>query len=179
MSPDHEPVEGARAPRPDPLDGMTVTVRHRFDAPIDDVWALLSDVERMGGLGPEHTVARWDDPQRGAAVGATFHGTNKVDDLEWTVPCTIVECDPPVRLAWAVVDVDEPSSVWTYDLVPDGDGTVVTQTFRHGPGFSYLRARVDRRPEKTDVYVQGRAERLRNNMTATLEAAAEVLSRRP
>ncbi|MFZ4517990.1 MAG: SRPBCC family protein [Microthrixaceae bacterium] len=170
-APDRPPAAGDD----DPLLSMEVEVTEHLAAPIGEVWALLSDVERMAGLGPEHTHALWD-ATGGPAVGSTFHGTNRIGDMEWTVECTVVECDPPRRIAWTVLDPAEPSSTWSYDLVPDGDGTSVTQRFRHGPGFSYLRARVDHRPERASEFIEGRAAMLRTNMSATLRAAGEVLA---
>lgn len=163
------------------LSAMTAEVTHRFAADIDRVWALLSDVERMAGLGPEHDHARWtsrSSPEE-VAVGDTFVGRNRIGDREWEVPCHVVAVEAPRHLAWTVLDPGEPSSTWTYDLSPDGDGTVVVQRFRHGPGFSYLRASAERHPERVADIVRGRAEMLRSNMAATLRAADQLLGEEP
>jgi uncharacterized protein YndB with AHSA1/START domain len=164
------------------LSAMTVEVTHRFAADIGRVWALLSDFERMAGLGPEHLAARVDGDaggREGPAVGTTFTGRNRIGDREWEVPCHVVAVEAPTHLAWTVLDPAEPSSTWTYDLSPDGDGTVVVQRFRHGPGFSYLRASVERHPERAEDIVRGRAEMLRSNMEATLRAAGRLLGDEP
>ena len=58
---------------------MVVEVTHRFQTPIAEVWALLSDVERMAGLGPEHVEAHWLEP--GPRVGASFTGKNNRDGI--------------------------------------------------------------------------------------------------
>ena len=121
-------------PGPIDLAEMVVEVTHRFQTPIADVWALLSDVERMAGLGPEHVEAHWLDS--GPKVGAAFTGKNRRDDFEWEVPCEVIECDPPYRLVWTVLEPENPSSVWSYTLTPDGDCTVVVQRFQHGPNYS-------------------------------------------
>ena len=57
---------------------MKVEVSHYFNAPIEAVWALLSDVERMAGLGPEHVEAHWLGQEIG--VGAQFSGRNRRGD---------------------------------------------------------------------------------------------------
>ena len=44
------------------LTSMAVEVAVRFEAPIETVWELLTDVQRMAGLGPEHVRARWLTP---------------------------------------------------------------------------------------------------------------------
>jgi uncharacterized protein YndB with AHSA1/START domain len=164
----------------DPADvtGLTVEVTYRFDADVTTVWALLSDLGRMAGLGPEHVEVRWEDPPgaAGPAAGARFVGCNRMGGREWEVPCTVVAVEAPTHLAWTVLSPDEPSSTWTYDLRPDGDGTVVVQRFAHGPGFSYLRAAVDRDPDHAAQIMASRAETLRTNMETTFCAAAELLA---
>jgi hypothetical protein len=47
---------------------MKIEVSRHFNAPIEAVWALLSDVERMAGLGPEHVEAHWLGQERGAGA---------------------------------------------------------------------------------------------------------------
>jgi hypothetical protein len=47
------------AARTDALADWQVTVRNVIARPPQDIFALLTDVERMVGLGPEHRVARW------------------------------------------------------------------------------------------------------------------------
>ena len=51
---------------------MVVTVQELLPAPPEQVFALLTDVERMGGLGPQNVRSVWQDEQRG--VGAVFRG---------------------------------------------------------------------------------------------------------
>ena len=60
------------------LSVMKVEVSHHFNAPIEAVWALLSDVERIAGLGPEHVEAHWLGEERG--LGAQFSGKNRRGD---------------------------------------------------------------------------------------------------
>lgn len=158
----------------DPLAGMAVEVNAIFDAPIDEVWALLSDVERMGGLGPEHYAAAWDTT--GPAIGAGFTGWNRNGAMEWFVHCVMTECRPPEFVEWTVGDVPMQSSTWSYELTKDpGGSTVVVQRFHHGPGFSYVRQRVDQKPERAQDVIDGRSAMLRESMQATLTAAGLVL----
>jgi len=152
---------------------MTVEVAHRFDVDITVVWRLLSDVERMAGVGPEHVEARWDSP--GPAVGARFTGRNRRGDFEWEVPCFITACEPPRRLVWTVLEPDNPSSTWSYTLSPDGDGTLVVERFQHGPNRSFVRMRAEEQPERADRIIRERAEMLRADMEATLANAEQLL----
>ena len=149
---------------------MVVEVRVRFDAPPDEVFALLHDVERMAGLGPEHASATWTSP-------TTFTGRNRIAELglDWEVSCWVVDDRPPTSFAWTVGPPDAPSATWTYELAPDGTGTVVTQRMQHGPGVTYLRIFCEQNPDKTERAVARRSRELQQNMTTVLTAAAELL----
>ncbi|MDP9434365.1 MAG: SRPBCC family protein [Actinomycetota bacterium] len=158
----------------DPLQDMVVEVREHLPAPQDRVFALLADVERTAGLGPEHRRARWTSDRRG--VGATFAGWNERDGRTWEVPCRVVVHEPPTRFGWVVGDADSPTSSWTYRLTVRDDGTDVVQQFRHGPGWSYLRTACERYPDRAAGFVAGRARELETNMRAVLRAAAALLA---
>ena len=161
----------------DPLDGVTTEVEVRLSAPPAAVFAVLSDVERTAGLGPEHSAARWEADDRGA--GARFTGTNRVPSgFEWSVPCVVTACDPPRLFAWVVGDPASPSTTWSYELAPDGEGTVVVQRVVHGPGFSFLRRQVQQHPEQAQALVADRMSSLRDGMRAVL-AAVEAQLREP
>ena len=149
---------------------MAVEVQQRFDAAPQAVYALLRDVERMAGLGPEHHTATWTS-------ATTFTGQNRFGETEWDVPCFVIVDEPPTAFGWIVGPPDEPASTWTYRIEPDGHGTLVTQRFRLGPGKSRLRHYCALEPEKAESFVAWRTNGLRDNMTTVLQAAAKILSR--
>ena len=154
---------------------MGVEVAVRFDAPPEAVWELLTDVERMAGLGPEHFRARWLT-SGGPAVGARFEGWNRIGDREWDVICVVTACRRPETIVWNVGEGPSPSSTWSYELEGRDDGsTLVTQRFRHGPGESGVPFAVERYPDEADKIVTGRSDQLRTNMVSTLEAAARLV----
>ncbi len=157
------------------LTSMAVEVSVRLDAPIQAVWDLLTDVQRMAGLGPEHVRARWLTPT--VEVGARFEGWNRIGDREWDVVCVVTGCRPPGWIEWNVGEGPLPSSTWSYELTEGPGGTTtVTQRFRHGPGFSGVTAAVERHPDRAEQIVAGRSETLRTNMVSTLEAAGRLLT---
>ena len=82
------------------LTSMTVEVAVQFDSPPEGVWDLLTDVERMAGLGPEHVRARWLAPV--PEVGARFEGWNRMGDREWNVICVVTACRRPECFGWNV-----------------------------------------------------------------------------
>jgi uncharacterized protein YndB with AHSA1/START domain len=156
------------------LTSMTVEVAVQFDSPPEGVWDLLTDVERMAGLGPEHVRARWLAPV--PEVGARFEGWNRMGDREWNVICVVTACRRPECFGWNVGDGPLPSSTWSYRITRLDDGSsLVTQRFRHGPGVSGVSDAIERYPERADRIVAGRSDMLRVNMLSTLEAAARVI----
>jgi len=157
------------------LEEMQVRVEHRFPQPSGLVWQLLTDVERMAGLGPEHSEARWADAQRG--TGARFVGTYNRDGRVCEVDCQVLSWRSPNAFAWVVGAPQCPTATWRYALIPHGTGCLVVQTFRHGPGRSGLRSAVQHRPEQAEQLVAARAAELGINMTVVLAEAEQLLSR--
>lgn len=155
------------------VDGAAAQVEVVLDAPPERVFALLTDVERTGGLGPENARNVWAGDARG--VGAVFRGTNDRAGRVWEVPGTVVEHVPPSRFAYVVGDPACPSASWSYDLTAVAGGTRVVQRFLHGPGMTYLRRAVDKHPDRAAELVAGRLAELERGMRATLQAAAALL----
>jgi ligand-binding SRPBCC domain-containing protein len=121
-----------------PLSGE-VTVR--MAAPPEKVWALVSDVTRIGEFSPETFEAAWTHGATGPAVGARFKGhvrRNGVGPVYWT-PCTVTRCVENEVFEFGVGLDDKPLNTWGYRLAPDGEGTVVTEYFRLTPAW-WLRA---------------------------------------
>ena len=156
------------------LTAMAVEVSVRFNQPPEAVWVMLTDVERMAGLGPEHFRARW--LTSGPAVGARFEGWNRIGEHEWDVLCVVTACRPAEFIEWNVGEGTHPSSTWSYVLTPDGErATLVTQQFRHGPGESGVSKAIEEHPERAALIVEQRSNTLRTNMVSTLESANRLL----
>jgi uncharacterized protein YndB with AHSA1/START domain len=116
---------------------MRGEVSVRMAASPERVWALVSDVTRIGEFSPETFEARWRRGWDGPEVGARFQGhvkRNGVGPTYWS-PCRVTACVPNEVFEFVVeVDglVDGPVNRWGYRLEPDGDGTVVTEYFELG-----------------------------------------------
>jgi uncharacterized protein YndB with AHSA1/START domain len=105
------------------------------DAPVADVWDLVSDVTRIGEFSPETFEARWTRGSRGPEVGASFKGhvkRNGVGPTYWA-PCQVTRCVPGEVFEWAVGTDSTTLNNWGYRLAPEGDGTRVTEYFRIEP----------------------------------------------
>lgn len=157
---------------------MTVSVEFPIGAEPGAVWDVLADVPRHAEWSPECVRMAWAPGWSGPAVDAEFTGHNSMDEWEWDITGFVTELSRPERVSWIVLgppDVKEvPSSTWTYRLTPIDGGTLVTQTFVHGAGASYLRMFVRRQPDKVEKLITERAETLRGNMISTLTAMAEA-----
>ncbi|MCB0971182.1 MAG: SRPBCC family protein [Acidimicrobiales bacterium] len=111
---------------------MRDAVTVHMDASPTDVWALVSDVTRIGEFSPETFEAEWLDGATGPEVGARFRGhvkRNGRGPIYWS-PCEVVECEPERAFAFAVGSASRPLNTWRYELAPaEGGGTDVTESF--------------------------------------------------
>lgn len=113
--------------------GGEVTVR--IDAPVGDVWALVSDVTRIGEFSPETFEAKWTRGSTGPEVGATFAGhvkRNGVGPTYWA-PCRVTVCEPETAFEFSVGTEAVTVNNWGYRLAPSGGATDVTEYFRLEP----------------------------------------------
>lgn len=101
----------------------------RIAAPAGELYDLVTDVRRMGDWSPENIGGRWLEGASGPAVGAKFSGANRRGWRRWSTTCTVVAAEAGQRFAFDVDFAGVPVSRWTYDFRPEGDGTVVTETW--------------------------------------------------
>ena len=99
------------------------------DAPIEMVFELIADIERMGEWSPECYRTEWHGPHRSAVDGATFQGYNRLGFTWWDVPCEILAAEAPARLVFAAPAGHDAATVWTYDLQARAGRTTVTERF--------------------------------------------------
>lgn len=112
---------------------MQDAVTVHIDAPPEAVWALVSDVTRIGSYSPETFEAEWLDGATGPGVGVRFRGhvkRNQRGPTYWST-CVITECEPNSVFEFTVGEsVERGLNNWRYDLTPAGEGTDVTESFR-------------------------------------------------
>ncbi|HEX5349476.1 MAG TPA: SRPBCC family protein [Pseudonocardiaceae bacterium] len=144
-------------------------------APPGTVWALVSDITRVGDWGGECAHAEWIDDADGPAVGARFRGHQVRHGRQWTSVSVVIEAQPGVSFAWAVGDAQYASATWRYQLASDGSGgTILRYRAVMGPGPSGLSDAIAKAPEREDSIIALRLNEQEENMTATLEAIKQA-----
>jgi uncharacterized protein YndB with AHSA1/START domain len=142
------------------------TVSVDIAAPAEAVWAMLSDLTRMGEWSPETVEVQWLDGATGPSVGARFRGTNRNGVFRWSTTCTIVACEPPSELAWDVTMVfGFKVAEWRYQIERTGELScrVTESTADQRSGW------VPKLLGRVGTGVQYRAEHNRLGMERTLE----------
>ncbi len=101
------------------------SVTLHIEATPDRIYGIVSNVTQMGRLSPECTGGKWLGGATGPAVGARFKGYNKRGLARWSTTNEVVAADPGRSFAF---QTRQSGTRWSYDLKPDGDGTLVTES---------------------------------------------------
>jgi hypothetical protein len=110
--------------------GDSVTVD--MAATPDEVWALVSDVTRIGKLSPETFEAEWLDGATGPALGAQFRGhvNRNSSGLVYWSRCQVTACEPGRSFGFDVLIGSNVINTWRYEIAPSATGSTVTESFR-------------------------------------------------
>lgn len=106
-----------------------VSVSREVSATPEEVWALVSDLTRMGEWSPEARGGRWAGGADGPSVGTVFRGRNRNGLYRWRTKVTVTECDPPRRFAFRLNIPLMGGCDWVYDIEPTGEGCRVTESW--------------------------------------------------
>jgi uncharacterized protein YndB with AHSA1/START domain len=147
----------------------TIDVTRRLAADPDTVYALISDVTRMGEWSPEATGASWTGGTPGTA-GATFRGNNRNGLFRWSTTCTVTSAEPGRRFGFAVTWLGMPISDWEYVITPADGGCDVRES------TTDRRSALLRIVTSAGTGVAQRAEHNRRTMEQTLDALARAVS---
>lgn len=115
---------------------MRHEVSSTIDAPPERVWALISDVTRMGEWSPITYRCEWLDGASGPSVGARFKGYNRMPPAKWWTTCEVTESQPGKVFEFRTVDGTfnigsrgREMTRWRYTFEPEGSGTRVTESY--------------------------------------------------
>jgi uncharacterized protein YndB with AHSA1/START domain len=102
----------------------------QIQAPPDKVYAMITDVTRMGEWSPECVKAEWVGDATGPAVGAQFKGHNKLNWLiRWSTTPTVKVADPGREFSFETGKPGKEDTRWTYRFAPKDAGTELTESF--------------------------------------------------
>ena len=107
----------------------SVSVTTTIQATGETLWAMVSDVTRMGEWSPENTGAVWLGKADAPEVGASFKGTNRLGTKSWSTNGTVTACEPGRAFAFRVTSVGQPVAEWAYRFEDGTDGCTVTETW--------------------------------------------------
>jgi len=108
-----------------------------INRPPEDVYAIVSDVTRIGKLSPVCASAAWDDSSQAGKEGAWFTGHNAIGDFSWDTHCQVVAAEPGREFAFINHGPRREVELvrWGYTFEPEGNGTKVTESWQILPAF--------------------------------------------
>jgi hypothetical protein len=101
----------------------------------DTVYAVVSDVTRIGERSRECHAARWLPGATAGTLGAVFRGSNRAGRAaRWSRRCEVVAADSGRAFAFRTLPerfdlTRRDSTTWRYDLEPADGGTRVTHSY--------------------------------------------------
>jgi uncharacterized protein YndB with AHSA1/START domain len=109
--------------------GATGQASVHVSASPEQVYAMVTDVRRMGEWSPETRSCEWLDGATGPTVGARFKGSNRSGIVRWSTKPRVVAADEGREFAFTTDWLGKESTKWSYCFEPDGDGTKLTESF--------------------------------------------------
>ena len=100
-----------------------------IDASPEHLWALVTDVTRMGEWSPVCRRCEWTDRSMRAGVGARFVGHNRQGPVRWSRRCQVTVSDPGREFAFHTLFKGRESTRWRYHLEPSPNATRVVESY--------------------------------------------------
>ena len=104
-----------------------VEVSRTISASPEQLYALISDLPRMGEWSQENNGGKWIKGAVGPAVGARFKGKNSKGVIRWSTLLTVATADPGKEFAFDVKAMGMKVARWGYRLEATEGGTTVTE----------------------------------------------------
>ena len=146
-----------------------IEVTRTIAATPEQVYALVSDLPRMGEWSPENTGGKWIKGATGAAVGAKFQGTNALGKKKWKTISTVTAATPGKQFAFDVTAAGMKVAGWGFSMIATDAGTTVTHF------WDDHRNSIIAKLTGLALGVKDRASHNRANMETTLEGLAAAV----
>jgi hypothetical protein len=140
-----------------------------IDRPPEAVYAIVSDVTRVGELSPVCQGGTWDDPAQAGRVGAWFTGHNAIGEFTWDTHCRVSVAEPSREFEFVNYGPSGDAELvrWGYALEPDGAGTKATESWQVLPSYPDFVRSGDPNADVT-ARLDGMAQMARDGITETL-----------
>ncbi|MGI8954876.1 MAG: SRPBCC family protein [Nocardioidaceae bacterium] len=115
-------------------DPRPIEANIEIDAPPREVWAVVSDLERMGEWSPQCLRMRVFGPVR---LGGRAVNLNRQGMRVWPSTAKVVQYEPQRAIAFRIT---ENRTVWSFELGETSTGTRVTERRETPDGLSTLSA---------------------------------------
>ena len=99
------------------------------DAPPERVYALVSDVTRMGEWSPETYRCGWIGSSEEPVPGARFKGYNRRGRARWSNTLEVLTAEPGREFSFRRDVLPCGVCDWRYRMEPDGGGTLLTESY--------------------------------------------------
>lgn len=130
------------------------------------VYALVSDLTRMGEYSPECYRVVWRDGYSGPVVGARARGWNRYMGFRWARDVIVLAAEPGREFTFQTVPQAPlylDSNIWRYSFAPQDGGTLTTEAFATVQMSPWIRAFeiVTQRPKKMPGWMLQTLERIK------------------
>ena len=146
------------------MDSLTYSDSVIVARPPDELYAMVSDVTRMGEWSPVCKACWWDEGE-GPRVGAWFTGRNEVPGRTWETRSEVVVAEPGREFAFLVGGA---WVRWGYTFTPVDGGTQVTESWEFLPSGMELFGELF--GDDAPAQIADRAARAQTGIPATLAA---------
>lgn len=155
---------GFSRPYTPPVADLTFSDSIVIAQPPELVYAMVSDVTRMGEWSPVCRACWWED-STGPREGAWFVGRNETPERTWETRSQVVVAEPDREFAW---EVNGGWVRWGFAVAREDGGTRLTQSWHFLPrgiaGFH------ERYGSEADSEIAARSAAARSGIPATLAA---------
>jgi Polyketide cyclase / dehydrase and lipid transport len=105
--------------------------------PPEDVYAIVSDVTRIGELSPVCQSGTWDNPSEAGKTGSWFTGHNAIGEFTWDTHCQVVVAAPGQEFTFINHGPSGDAELvrWGYTFESEGNGTRATESWQVLPAY--------------------------------------------
>ncbi len=106
-----------------------VSASTEIAAPCGQVYAMVTDLPRMGEWSPDNKGGKWLGGASAAAPGAKFKGSNQHGKKKWSGVVRINDATAPSRFDFTTIAGPFQFGDWTYEIEPTATGCKVTESW--------------------------------------------------